>query len=206
MTASNSTIHTIIFDFGGVLLEWNPRNLYRHYFDTGEAMEQFLEEINFFQWNAGLDKGHPFSEGVAELSEQYPQYKDLIVLFQNKWEQCVGQPVSRTIGLIRQLQLSGYAVYGLSNWSSETFPIVRKKFPFFDILDGYMISGDVRLVKPDPAIFQLFLNRFNQKAEECLFIDDSQKNVEAAQEIGFSAIHYQSPEQLEQELKQLNLM
>lgn len=206
MELINSRLRAIVFDFGGVLLEWDPRNLYRLHFENEIIMEKFLDEINFYEWNARLDQGRPFTEGVAELSGQFPQYKDLIHLFHHHWVKCVGQPIKGTVELLLKLKTGGWRVYGLSNWSSETFPIVKSKFQFFDVLDGYMISGDVNLIKPDPAIFRLFLSNYGYLAEECLFIDDSLRNVEIAHQLGFPTIRFQSPEQLERELQSLNLV
>ena len=202
----STPITTLIFDFGGVLIEWDPRNLYRRYFDDSEAMEQFLEEIDFMEWNAHQDRGRPFAEGVAELSARFPQHAGLIRAYHDHWEESIGEPITRTIEIVQRLKRAGWPVYGLSNWSSETFPITRRKHSFFDILDGYLLSGEVNLVKPDPAIFQRLLDKIGRRAQECLFIDDSPTNIEAARKLGFVCIHYRSPEQLEGELKQLGIL
>lgn len=202
----STPITTLIFDFGGVLIEWDPRNLYRRYFDDEEAMEQFLEEIDFMEWNAHQDKGRSFTEGVTELSAKFPQHAQLIHAYHDHWEESIGEPITATIEIVRRLKAAGWPVYGLSNWSSETFPITRRKHNFFDILDGYLLSGEVNLVKPDPAIFQSLLDKIGRRAQECLFIDDSLANIEAARRLGFVCIHYRSPEQLEGNLKQLGIL
>ncbi len=202
-----TSIQAIVFDFGGVLIEWDPRNLYRRYFpNQPQAMEQFLSEIHFSEWNARLDKGLPFKQGVAELSAQFPQHAQLIRAFHEQWTDATGGPIAGTIEILRKLKRAGWPVYGLSNWSSETFPITRTQYDFFDLLDGIVISGDVKLIKPDPAIFQTLLNKIGHKAEECVFIDDHLPNVKAAQALGFIAIQFQSPEQLERELHQLGIL
>ena len=197
---------TLIFDFGGVLIEWDPRNLYRRYFADSEAMEQFLEEVDFMAWNAQQDKGRPFAEGVAELSAKFPQHAGLIQAFHEHWEESIGEPITAAIEIVQRLKQAGWPVYGLSNWSSETFPITRRKHDFFDILDGYLISGEVNLVKPDPAIFQRLLDKIGRDAQECLFIDDALPNIEAARALGMTAIHFQSPGHLERELKTLQIL
>jgi 2-haloacid dehalogenase len=199
-------ITTIIFDFGGVLIEWDPRNLYRRYFDAPEAMEAFLAEVDFMAWNALQDKGRPFAEGVAELTAKFPQHARLIHAYHEHWEESIGEPITATIRIMQKLKRAGWPVYGLSNWSTETFPIIRQKYDFFDILDGYLISGDAKLVKPDPAIFQAMLDKIGRTAQECLFIDDHLPNIESARRLGFVCIHYRSPAQLERELKQLGII
>jgi len=202
-----SNIKAIIFDFGNVLLTWDPRNVYQRYFPNDPtAMEHFLEEVNFADWNLQLDKGRPFAEGVALLSRQFPHYSDLIQAYKDHWTDSVGEPVSGTIEILKQLKQASYAVYGLSNWSAETFPLMRRKHEFFNLLDDLVISGEVGHVKPDPEIFQILLDRIGRSAHECLFIDDALTNIQQAQTMGFAVILFQSPEQLESELRALKIL
>jgi len=199
-------ITAVIFDFGGVLIEWDPRNLYRRYFDDAESMEHFLEEIDFMEWNALQDKGRPFAEGVADLTAQFPQYADLIRAYHEHWEESIGEPITPVIEILKRVKAAGWPVYGLSNWSMETFPIIRKQHTFFNLLDGYLLSGEVKLVKPDLAIFQRMLDKIGRKPEECVFIDDNPANVAAARALNIVTIQYRSPEQLERELQQLGIL
>jgi 2-haloacid dehalogenase len=200
-------IQAILFDFGNVLLEWNPRHVYRRYFPGNEeAMEQFLHEVNFMDWNAQQDKGRSFAEGVALLSQQFPQYSNLIQAYHDNWKDSIGDYFEGTVAIMERLKDAGYRLYGLSNWSAETFPYAREKYHFFDLLDDILISGEVGMIKPEPEIFQLLLSRIGRPANECLFIDDSQANVEQAQKMGFSTIRFESPEQLEAELQNLELL
>jgi 2-haloacid dehalogenase len=200
-------IQAILFDFGNVLLEWNPRHVYRHYFPDDEAaMEQFLQEVNFMEWNAQQDKGRTFAEGIAELSTEFPHYANLIQAYHDHWSESIGSPVAGTVEIMKRLKQAGYPVYGLSNWSSETFPLVRNKFIFFDLLDDIVISGEVGQIKPEPEIYEIALQRIGRPASECLFIDDSLANIEQARKMGFSVVHFQSPEQLEKELQNLKLL
>jgi len=202
-----TTIQAILFDFGNVLLEWNPRHVYRRYFPNNEAaMEQFLHEVNFMDWNAQQDKGRPFAEGVAALSKQFPQYSELIQAYQDHWKDSIGASIEGTIEIMKRLKKAGYSVYGLSNWSAETFPHVREKYDFFDLLDGIIISGDVGAIKPEPEIFDLALRRIGRPAYECVFIDDAPANIEQARKMGFATILFQSPDQLEKELHKLQLL
>ncbi|HJS17909.1 MAG TPA: HAD family phosphatase [Anaerolineales bacterium] len=201
------TIKAIIFDFGNVLIEWNPRLVYRHYFpDDEEAMEQFLHEVNFMDWNAQQDKGRTFTEGVADLSRQYPHYSDLIRVYHDNWKDSIGSSYTGTVEIMKKLKRSGYPLYGLSNWSAETFPYAREKYDFFHLFDDIVISGEVGSIKPEPQIFEIMLARVGRPAQECLFIDDSQANIDQARGMGFAVIQFQSPEQLEKELHALQLL
>jgi 2-haloacid dehalogenase len=202
-----SQIKAIIFDFGNVLLEWNPRYLYQRYFPNDpEGMERFLAEVNFAEWNLQQDKGRPFAEGVAILSEKFPHYAPLIRAYHDNWTDSIGAAYNGTIEILKNLKQVGYPLYGLSNWSAETFPFAREKYNFFDLFDDFVISGEVGHVKPDPEIFQIMLGKIGKPAQECLFIDDSLTNIDQAQKMGFATIHFQSPEQLETRLHELTLL
>ena len=202
-----SNIKAIIFDYGNVLLDWNPRNVYRRYFpNDNEAMERFLQEVNFMEWNAYQDKGRPFVEGVAILSKQFPQYAELIQAYHEHWIDSIGEAFNGTVEILKQLKRAGYPLYGFSNWSAETFPYARAKYDFFDLFDDMVISGAVGFVKPEPEIYRIILDKIGRPAQECLFIDDSLPNINQANTMGFATIHFQSPEQLEEELKQRRLI
>ena len=201
------TIKAILFDFGNVLLEWDPRHVYRRYFPGNEAaMEQFLHEVSFMDWNAQQDKGRPFAEGVAVLSKQFPQYSDLIQAYHDNWKESIGNSLSGTVELMKRLKSAGYPVYGLSNWSAETFPLVRKKYEFFSLLDDIILSGEVGAIKPEPEFFRIALKRIGRPAHECLFIDDAPANIIQAQKMGFVTILFISPGQLEAQLHEYGLL
>jgi len=203
----DSPIKAIIFDFGNVLLEWNPRYVYQRFFpDDPEGMARFFKEVNFADWNLQQDKGRPFAEGIAVLSKQFPHYSHLIQAYQDHWIDSVGAAYGGTVEILKQLKRAGYPLYGLSNWSAETFPFAREKYDFFDLLDDFVISGEVGHIKPDPEIFEIMLEKIGKPAQECLFIDDSLTNIRQAQKMGFGAIHFQSPEQLEVDLHELKLL
>ena len=202
-----STIKAIIFDFGNVLLEWDPRNVYERFFpDDPEGMERFFKEVRFMEWNAHQDRGRPFAEGVAALSEEFPQYSHLIQAYQDHWSDSIGESLTGTVEILRRVKQAGYPVYGLSNWSAETFPFVRERYDFFDLLDDMVISGEVGHVKPHPEIFQILLDRIGRPAGECLFIDDSLANIQQAQKMGFAVIHFESPEQLRAALHEAGVL
>jgi len=202
-----SQIKAIIFDFGNVLLEWDPRYVYQRYFPNDpEGMERFLTEVNFAEWNLQQDKGRPFAEGVAILSEKFPHYAQLIQAYHENWTDSIGAAYNGTIEILKKLKQAGYPLYGLSNWSAETFPFAREKYDFFNLFDDFVISGDVGHVKPDPEIFQIILEKIRRPAQQCLFIDDALTNINQAQKMGFATIHFQSPEQLKSSLHTLEIV
>lgn len=202
-----SPIKAIIFDYGNVLLEWNPRFIYDRYFpDDPEGMEHFFKEVNFAEWNMQQDKGRPFKEGIAVLSREFPHYSHLIQAYHDLWIDSVGGAIAGTVDILKQLKKAGYPVYGLSNWSAETFPHMRERHDFFDLFNDMVISGEVGHVKPEPQIFQILLDKIGKRAEECLFIDDSLANIQQAQELGFATILFQSPQQLESSLHDFKIV
>jgi len=199
-------IQAIIFDFGGVLLEWDPHALYRRFIDQPQQIDQFLAEVGFATWNAEQDRGRPFAEGIAELSSQFPHHAHLIRTYYDHWEDSIVGPIPGTVAILRKLKRAGYPLYGLSNWSAETFPKVRKRYAFFDLLDDILLSGDAKMLKPDPAIFNLLLSKIGYPSRNCLLIDDSQSNIVAAKSLGFNTIHFKSPGQLQSELQRHHLL
>ncbi len=206
MTDYNNHRPAIIFDFGGVLVDWNPYHVYRPLFNgDDQAIDRFLDEIGFDEWNLEMDRGRPFAEGVAELSQQFPHYADLIRAYDEQWEKSVTGFIEPTVNVLRALKQAGYPLYGLSNWSYEKFQLVHHRYTFLDLLDGMVISGQVKMIKPNPRIYHLLLEKIGKPAEQCVFIDDSEKNIRAARALGFQTIHYQSPEQMQTELKQLGV-
>lgn len=199
--AHNTKYRYIVFDLGGVLIEWNPRHLYRKLFDGNQSeMEYFLKNICSPSWNHQMDMGRPFNETTKELAEEYPQYAEHIYAYWSRWEEMVPFAIAETVALLQDLYRMGCNLGALSNWSNETFPRMRKRFTFLEWFDPLIISGEVGLAKPDPAIFCLFLAEIGEVAEDCLFIDDSIDNVEIARQIGFKTIHFQSASTLRQVL------
>lgn len=197
----------IVFDFGGVLIDWDPRYLYRKLFAGDErAMEQFLETISFYEWNVQQDAGRPFAEAVVEHCQKHPEYCELIRAYDERWDESLGGSIQASVTILQGLKNAGYPLYGLSNWSAETFPRARRKFQFMDWFEAIIISGEVRLVKPDPRIYELLLEKTNRPAEQCLIIDDSKDNIVTARQLGFHTIHFQSPEQLKHDLRQIGIL
>ena len=199
-------ISAVAFDIGGVLLEWNPRLLYRKLFGADEAaMEQFLAEVCTPEWNARLDAGLPFADAVAELVAAHPDRAPLIEAYHRRWPEMLGDAVPGTVEIMRELRAAGIPTYALSNWSAETFPVAQSRFPFLAETDGLLISGEVGVGKPDPAIFREFLRRFGLVAGETVFIDDWDRNIATARGLGLVAIQFTDAATLRTELRALGL-
>jgi 2-haloacid dehalogenase len=197
----------IVFDFGGVLLDWNPRYLYAKLFSGDEqAMERFLTEVNFYEWNAKQDAGRSFAEGVEEGCRAHPDYCELLRTYDLRWQESILGPDWGSVAILADLRQAGYSLYGLSNWSTEKYYLVRDQYEFLGWLEAVILSGEVGLVKPDPRIFNVLLDKIERPAPECLLIDDSLVNIETAQAMGFQIIHFQSAAQLRQALVNLNIL
>lgn len=194
-------INTIIFDLGNVLIDWNPRYVYRTVFDTEEESEWFLQNICTLDWNEKQDAGYLIATAVEEKVTEFPEWENEIRIYYDRWVEMLKGPINETVEIFRQLKQSGrYKIYGLTNWSAELFPIALEKYDFLSWFDGIVVSGEEKMRKPFPEIYHLLLERYKVKAEEALFIDDSLRNIKAAGALGINCIHFQSPAQFQQEL------
>jgi len=199
-------VTAVTFDLGGVLIDWNPRHLYRRLFDGDEeAMERFLGEVCTLEWNATMDAGRPFAEAVAELAAAHPDQAELIRAYHRRWPEMLGPAIDGTVAIVREVKAAGYRTYALSNWSAETFGMTRERFGFLDELDGILISGEVRLAKPDPAIFREFLRRFDLDPAATVYIDDWDRNVASAASVGLNAVQFRDPDRLRADLRAMGL-
>lgn len=205
MKNNYSNIDTIVFDFGGVLIDWNPRHMYKTILDDEEKMEWFLKHICTDEWNLEQDRGRSLKSGTEILTTQFPEHKDLIEAFYGNWEQMLNGEIKETVEILYELKKK-FKLYGLTNWSAETFPVALERFEFLKVFDGIVVSGDEKLIKPDKEIFDLLLKRYNLHAENCVFIDDNVRNIQAAANIGFHAIHFTSAETLKEKLIEMNLI
>jgi 2-haloacid dehalogenase len=200
-------IRAVVFDFGGVLIDWNPRYLYRKLFPGDEAaMERFLSEISFLDWNAQMDSGRDFATAVGELCERFPAHAHLIRAYHERWEEAIGGPIPETVDVLRELDRAGVELHGLTNWSHETFVVTRPRYDFFKHFRTIVVSGEEKVMKPDPRIFARLLERIGRQASECLFIDDLPANVAAARQLGFDVIQFESAERLRAELQRRRLL
>jgi 2-haloacid dehalogenase len=191
---------TIVFDIGGVLIDWNPRYLYRKIFSDSEEMEFFLREVCSPEWNAQADAGKSYHDAINELIPLYPQYEECIRLYLERWEEMVGGIYPQVVNILEDLQDAGYPLAALSNWPADTFPIVQAKYEFLDWFDPLLISGRIGYKKPDPEFFDILLCKIDRDPAECIFIDDTVDNIKIANELGISTIHFQSAQQLAAEL------
>ena len=199
-------IEAVVFDLGGVLIDWNPRHLYRKLIADDVAMERFLGEVCTPVWNVTLDAGRSFEEGIAELLQRHPEKGELIRAWKERWEEMLNGAIDGTVAILEELHASGMALHALTNWSAETFPIGRKHFPFLDRFRTILVSGQEKVVKPDPRIFHLLVERTGVVPERTIFIDDSKANADAAAALGFQAIRFTTAEALRARLADLGLV
>lgn len=197
---------TIVFDFGAVLIDWNPYYLYRKLLPNDEAIKSFLEEIDFAHINPRIDAGMRLADWVREYSQKYPHHSELIAAYHARFTESVGDCLQGTVEILHELKSKGFPLYGLSNWSDETFPWVKGRFPFIDELDDYLLSGMVGQVKPAEEIFHSFLTRFDLRADNCIFIDDNPANIETAERMGFTGLLFKNPKQLRRELEEMGIL
>lgn len=189
------------------MIDWNPRYLYRTIFDTEAKVEQFLSKICTMEWNEQQDAGRPIEEANRLLIERHPEYQKEIEAYYGRWTEMLGGTIPKTVELLEQLKSDGkYKLFALTNWSAETFPEALKRYEFLQYFKNILVSGKEGLKKPDPKIYELALSRFDIDRSKAIFIDDSAKNVAGSESVGLKAIRFLSPEQLRQDLHQLNLL
>lgn len=197
----------VVFDLGGVLIDWDPRYLYRSMFDGDEAaMDRFLAEVTTPHWNRQQDAGRPWAEAVESLSREHPERRELIYAFWLRWTETLGEAIDPTVEILGELRSAGLRLFALSNWSAETFPLARPRYPFLEWFEGIVVSGEVRLVKPDPGIFRHLLERYGLDPASTVFIDDSEANVRAARRLGMTGIHFKDAQGLRRDLTALGLL
>ena len=187
-------ITTILFDLGGVLIDWNPRYVFKHYFDDAEKMEWFLEKICDSDWNEEQDAGRPLAEATAMKIAEFPEWETEVRAFYGRWEEMLGEAIEGSVDILRSVQDSpNLRLYALTNWSAETFPIAQKRFEFLRWFEGVVMSGEEKTRKPFADIYQIVIDRFGVNPVETVFIDDNLRNCQAAEAMGFKVIHFISP-------------
>jgi 2-haloacid dehalogenase len=207
MTAAAPCPHIAVFDIGGVLIDWNPRYLYRKLFaDDTAAMEHFLAEVCSSDWNLALDAGRSWSDAVADLSARFPERAELIAAYHLRWEEMVSGPIPGTPDLLRELKERGRPVYAITNFAVEKLDLTRHRHDFLNLFDGIVVSGAVGQVKPDPAIYRRLLDDYRLNAGDTLFIDDVEKNVDGARAIGMHAVRFRDADGLRRDLQQFGLL
>lgn len=194
-------LDAVVFDLGGVLIDWNPRYLFRRIFgDDVSAMEYFLAEVCSPAWNARQDAGRSWDEAVEEATLRHPAYAEAIRAYRDRWAETLGDAIEPTVEVLAGLRAAGHRLYALTNWSRETFPIARQRFPFLAWFDGILVSGEEGMMKPDPAIYRLLLSRYGLDAARTVFIDDTAPNVVAAAAVGLKALRFHDAAQLRRDL------
>lgn len=200
------SIKNIVFDFGGVLVDWNPRYLYKDLFSDPQEMEEFLATVCTDSWNVQQDAGRSLVEGTKLLQDQFPDHTEMIQQFYDGWEVMLKDEIPENTQLLHRFDKQKYRLFGLTNWSGETFPIALKRFGFFKEFEGIVVSGDEKMIKPDKDIFLLLLERYALNAADSIFIDDNLNNINAAIGLGFHTIHYTPKFSLEDRFKELGIL
>lgn len=202
-----SSINTIIFDLGAVLIDWNPRHLYRKLFSSEEEMETFLRDVCTSDWNEAQDEGRTLATGTDLLVASFPHHEENIRAYYGRWSEMLAGEIEGTKNILQQLKESGqYKLYALTNWSDETFPIAQAMYPSLHWFDGVVVSGREKMRKPAAAFYQLLLDRYQVAAANALFIDDNERNVIAARAFGIDSILFENPHQLKIELENRSII
>ena len=199
-----NTIKNVIFDLGGVLIDWNPAYVYLEVFDGDQKkMEWFFDEICTMDWNENQDAGYPLQQATEDRVKMFPQYAEWIRMYYGRWEEMLGNAIEGTVDVLLKLIADpNYRVIALTNWSAETFPVALARFDFLHLFEGIVVSGTEKMRKPFPEIYHLALDRYGFKASETVFIDDNHRNIAASSALGIQSILFKNPDDLERELKE----
>ena len=200
-------IDTIIFDLGGVLIDWNPEYVFLDVFNGNrEEMNWFFDNICTHDWNENQDAGYPIEKATQERVAQFPEFEELIRMYYGRWVEMLGGAIPETVNVLEKLiESNDYKVVALTNWSHETFPIALDRFEFLNWFEGIVVSGEEKTRKPFKKIYDITLDRFNINAENSIFIDDNLRNIKAANQIGINGIHFKNADTLIQQLKSYNI-
>jgi 2-haloacid dehalogenase len=201
-----TVITTVVFDLGGVLIDWDPRHLYRQMFADPEEMEIFLRDVVSPDWNAEQDAGRTWAEATALLLVQHPEHEPMITAYVERWDEMLAGPLEGSVAVLSDARDAGLRIYALTNWSAETFPRARPLFPFLEWFEGIVVSGDEGIRKPDPEIWRRLISRYAIDPTTTVYIDDMPRNVEVATDLGFQAIRFESPEDLRARLVELRVL
>jgi 2-haloacid dehalogenase len=201
------SIDTLVFDLGGVLIDWNPDYLYKDIFPDAEERRWFLSTICTPDWNEEQDGGRSLQEGTEFLVKKFPEHETSIRAYYDRWKEMLGGPIHDTVEIFRELKLhTDLKLYALTNWSAETFPVALELYDFLHWFDGRLVSGEEKMRKPLPAIYQRLAGRFGIQPDKAIYVDDNIRNVLPARELGFHGIHFQSPQQFREELVELGVL
>jgi 2-haloacid dehalogenase len=196
----------VIFDIGNVLVHWDPRALYRKIFASEDEVEWFIANVCNSDWNLEQDRGRSFAEAVREATARFPEHADAIAAYDLRWHETVPGPIDGTVGILEELRQRGTPLYAITNFNQDKFRETVERFAFLRTFRDIVVSGDERLLKPDPAIYRVLLERNGIDAAACVFIDDSEKNVRGAEAVGMKAIHFTTPQALRADLAGMGLL
>lgn len=199
-------IKTIIFDLGGVLIDWNPDYLYKTIFDNEEEMKWFYDNVCTPDWNEEQDAGRDLNEATEMLVKKFPEHEHNIRAYYSRWEEMLKGPIHETVEIFKELKASNfYQILALTNWSHQTFPIALERFDFLHWFDGKVVSGEEKTRKPFLDIYEMVINRYQVDPASAVYIDDNARNLVPARELGMAAIHFKNPGQLREDLKTLGV-
>ena len=200
-------IDTVIFDLGGVLIDWNPKYLYRKIFQSEEKVDWFLNNICTSEWNDQQDAGRSFDEATAELIAKFPELEEPIRAWYGRWQETIRGPIGETVAILEEIRaLKKFRLYALTNWSAETFPWAFENFHFLSWFEGIVVSGIEKTRKPHPEFFNILFDRFQVDPKKSVFIDDNLKNIEGGKAVGLNTIHYLNPAETRQQLMKLGVL
>lgn len=203
----SNEIDAIIFDLGGVLIDWNPSYVFDKMFDDEDRKKHFFENICTSDWNEKQDAGRSLKDATEELVTKHPEWKEYIEAYYGRWEEMLGGPIDGTVEILKQVkETAKYKIYALTNWSAELFPIALERYDFLHWFDGRVVSGEEKMRKPFREFYELILNRFQLTPKKTLFIDDNARNAKAAEDMGLQIILFKSPSQLKAELVKLGIL
>ena len=205
-SSSGPQVDTVVFDLGGVVVDWNPRYLYRKIFPTEAEVEGFLDKVCTMAWNVEQDRGRPWAEAIRQLQGRFPQFSQEIDAYRSRWPEMLAGDLPESVAILSRLRAEPVRLLALTNWSAETCPMARERCPFLQWFEGIVVSGEEGLIKPDPAIFRRLCERYGVTPARAVFIDDSARNVEAAQALGFHGIHFTGTASLREGLQALGLL
>ena len=196
-------VDTVVFDVGNVLIEWNAKHLYRKLLPDDAAIDAFMRDIDFSGWNLEQDRGRTFADGIAEIAETFPHHVHLARAYDERWQESVSGAIDGTVAILEKLRADSVTTYAITNFSAEKWIDTLARFAFLRGFKDVVVSAHECLLKPEPEIYKIFLARNGLSAQQCVFIDDSKKNVDGAQAVGMAALHFTDPEKLANDLRAL---
>ena len=202
-----TSINTIVFDLGGVLIDWNPEYLYSRIIPDENERRWFLSTICTLDWNEAQDAGRSLKEGTEWLVKKFPEHEASIRAYYGRWKEMLGGPIHETVEIFRELKFTtSCKLYALTNWSAETFPVALELYDFLHWFDGRLVSGEEKVRKPFPEIYKILIERFRIDPKHALYVDDNIRNLLPARDLGFVGIHFRTPALFKEELQRLGLL